>query len=365
LKNNKTTPNKKWHIVLVSVLCVFAICLSLVYWKIASIAPGEGEAGALTPDIFGSTNKDTLYILVCGVDQDDEDENRSGPGLTDMIMVVCLDKATNSMSILQIPRDTYVGELAPTGGTGKINALYANGEDTVNRISNLARVINEQFGLPIDFYVTIDMRAFRQIIDTLGGIEMYVPWDVPVFDENGVQVSVIPQGTHRIDGATAETIVRSRKGYAQGDLMRLEMQQYFYAALFKTFLTFPMSDIVRVMPMFSAFINTDMSVTQLGSLAAAMQKVDTANITVIRCPGGPLGEINGHTGLYGINAENLAPLLNEYMRPNLPSVPASELGLPTGLTYYQGEIIDVVTNMGGLLNAQPESETEASGENTA
>ena len=352
--DNKPSRKKRLPVILTSIALVAAICLSLVYLKISSIAPDEGDAGILTEDIVGSTNKDVLYILVCGIDYDSDDENRSGVGLTDLIMVLCLDKKANTLTLLQIPRDTYVGEIAGTGGTAKINALYSNGEDTVNRISNLAKIINEQFGLPIDYYMTIDMRAFREIINTLGGIEMYVPWDVPVMNELGEQVSLIPQGTHRIDGATAEIIVRSRKGYAQGDLRRLEMQQYFYAALFRTFRTYPLSDIVKVMPMFSSYVNTNMSVAQLGSLAATLQRIDTASITVIRCPGGALGDVNGHTGLYGINSENMAVLLNDYMRPYSDDVPATELGLPTGLTFPYGEITDTVTLMGDLPTAPPE-----------
>lgn len=332
---------------------MLALLLGIVYAVVDNIFK-TGDSGKLE-DIIGSDSPNVEYILICGIDYDEDDPLRDGIGMTDLIMVVCYDRAANTATFLQIPRDTYVGEDVPTGGTGKINAAYSHGKNTENRIANLAKVINEQFGLPIDSYVTIDMRAFREIIDTLGGIEMYVPWDVPVFDANGNQVSTIAQGTHRIDGATAEIIVRSRKGYNQGDIKRLEMQQYFYAAIFRTFMTFPLSDVIRVIPMFSTYVNTDLSVADMIGLASGIQNLESSNIRVIRAPGGATTNINGHTGLYGINAETLAPLLNEYMRPYSDAVSASELGLPKNLAYPTGEVDASVTIMGEL----PSNEEEA------
>ena len=61
---------------------------------------------------------------------------RSKNGNTDMILYVQFNKTENTVHMLKIPRDTYVGTDLPTGGTGRINALYAHGEDqrTVYRI---------------------------------------------------------------------------------------------------------------------------------------------------------------------------------------------------------------------------------------
>lgn len=356
MDNYSKLPKKKWStgkktaVILVSILLVLALIAGGVYLYF-ELSLNEGEAGKLTPEVETTeTNKakDVEYILVCGIDDDEEDPSRSGVGRTDLIMLVCYDRKAGSMSILQIPRDTYVGEEVPTGGTGKINAVYSHGADTQNRISNLAKVINSQFKLPVDHYVTIDMQHFREIINVLGGIQMYVPWDVPYFDENGNQLGVIPEGDQLINGSQAEIIVRSRKGYAQGDIKRLQAQQYFFAAVFRTMKTFPMSDIIKVAPGFINYFNTDYKVSELISLASALQKMDSANIGFTRCPGGGLGKTNGHSGMYGVNAEALAPLLNDHFRPYSDPVPAAELGLPTGLVYAYGEIPGEYQSMGDL-----------------
>lgn len=215
MDNYSKLPKKKWStgkktaVILVSILLVLALIAGGVYLYF-ELSLNEGEAGKLTPEVETTETtkaKDVEYILVCGIDDDEEDPSRSGVGRTDLIMLVCYDRKVGSMSILQIPRDTYVGEEVPTGGTGKINAVYSHGADTQNRISNLAKVINSQFKLPVDHYVTIDMQHFREIINVLGGIQMYVPWDVPYFDENGNQLGVIPEGDQLINGSQAEMLM--------------------------------------------------------------------------------------------------------------------------------------------------------------
>lgn len=356
MENNTRPEKKKWSagkkvgVIAGCILLGAALIVGAVYLYFDH-ALTEGDAGSLTDDIQGTNSenaKDVEYILVCGIDDDEDDDSRAGIGRTDMIMLACYDRKAGHLSILQIPRDTYVGEEVRTGGTGKINGLYSHGPDTTNRISNLAKVINDQFKLPVDHYVTIDMKHFREIIDVLGGIEMYVPWEVPNYDENGNLVSTIPAGNIRIDGATAEIVVRSREGYSQGDIKRLQMQQYFYAAVFRTIKTFPLSDIAKVAPGFITYVNTDYSVAEVISLAAALQKIDSSKIGFSRCPGGGLGAVNGHKGMYGINAEELAPLLNDHFRPYSEPVSAEELGLPKDLTYPTGEIPAEYQLMGEL-----------------
>ena len=58
------------------------------------------------------------------------------------------------MTMLQIPRDTLVGEIG--GSAGKINGIFANSADNENRVNHYSVHHKKVFGLPIDDYVTID-----------------------------------------------------------------------------------------------------------------------------------------------------------------------------------------------------------------
>ena len=354
-RRRKKKKNYRPAIMLTAVILAIFMLIGVGVYVYLDNLVNEGDAGQLTPDIVPTEpeiSKKVINLLVAGIDYDSDDDGRDysdGLGMTDVIMYVSCDIEKGSIRMLQIPRDSYVGENSPTGGTGKINAVYSHGEDSRNRISNLAKVVNEQFKLPVDNYVTIDMAAFKKLIGILGGIEMYVPWDIT--DPEG---NTVPQGTHFVDGNTAEWIVRQRKEYNEGDLKRLEVQQYFYAAVFKTFMTFPMSDLIKVAPGLASYINTALSISEMLSLFGWLQKVDSSNIGIARCPGGSLYETNGHKGMYGINAETLAPLLNEHFRPYGTPVDASELGLPKNLEFPVGEIAASINFIGQLSSAATE-----------
>lgn len=66
----------------------------------------------------------------------------------------------------------------------------------------------------MDHYVTLDMAAFKEIIDVIMGLDVYLPWDIYVYDEEGNQILLAPGGYTRINGETAEQVVWARKQYA-------------------------------------------------------------------------------------------------------------------------------------------------------
>lgn len=197
---------------------------------------------------------DVVNILVCGIDYEEGraySSDGSNDGMTDMILYCQFDIKGGALRMLQIPRNSLVAtqnrKINLSNGKTyaatnyQINSVaLSNGGD----IAALAEVIYDQYKLPIDYYVTIDMQALVEMVDNFGGIEVYIPHDMSFAG------SVLKQGYRNLDGASAEFFVRCRhgEGYANSDIDRLNMQRYFYAGLFKRVRSMGVTDVIAQLP---------------------------------------------------------------------------------------------------------------------
>ena len=155
-------------------------------------------------------------------------------------------------------------------------ALSNNGS-----IAALAEVIYDQYKLPIDYYVTIDMQALVEMVDNFGGIEVYIPHDMSFAG------SALKQGYRNLDGASAEFFVRCRhgEGYSNSDIDRLNMQRYFYAGLFKRVRNMGITDVLNQLPLvFNNYIHTDMDLTTIAKMLVSFTRIDSGNIMLAQTP---------------------------------------------------------------------------------
>jgi LCP family protein required for cell wall assembly len=119
---------------------------------------------------------------------------------SDVVMILHLNPATHSLSILSIPRDLFVPN-ARTTGANKIDAALYDGP------SQLVAAINENLGIPIQHYVVLNFDTFANVVDALGGVKMYFP--EPVFDAYS-GLKVLDPGCVSLDGFHALQVVRAR-----------------------------------------------------------------------------------------------------------------------------------------------------------
>ncbi len=125
----------------------------------------------------------------------------------------------------------YVPDKTGVYGQCKLTELHAYaGKENRNAFS--VAMLEEILGVQIDYYVKVNLDAFRQIVDAVGGVDFDVPmdmyWDM---SDNGGPVINLKAGMQHLDGAKAEQLVRFRMGYAAKDLKRIEVQQQFMQAL--------------------------------------------------------------------------------------------------------------------------------------
>lgn len=285
---------------------------------------------------------DVVNILVCGIDYEEGrnySDASSNDGMTDMILYCQFDIKNGALHMLQIPRNSLVAtqNRKITLSNGK---TYAASNYQINSvalsnggsIAALAEVIYDQYKLPIDYYVTVDMQALVEMVDNFGGIEVYIPHDMSFAG------SALKKGYRNLDGTSAEFFVRCRhgQGYSNSDIDRLNMQRYFYAGLFKRVRSMGITDVLNQLPLvFNNYIHTDMDLTTIAKMLVSFTRIDSANIMLAQTPvfmGVPnVGATESFDGYSCVvpDAGSIAELLNTYFRNYTGPVSADELNLVT------------------------------------
>ena len=347
-KKKKKTPI--W-LPLAVVLAVIAVVSGVVVYAVSLVNRVEDS---LRPDDSTPTIQeeiktaegykgDVVNILVCGIDYEEGrayGDAESNDGMTDMILYVQFDIKGNALRMLQIPRNSLVttANKKVTLSNGK---TYAASNYQINSvalsnggsIAALADVIYDQYRLPIDYYVSVDMQALVEMVDNFGGIEVYIPHDMSYGG------SKLLKGYRNLDGASAEFFVRCRHGdgYANSDIDRLNMQRYFYAGLFKRARAMGITDILNQLPLVleKHYIKTDMDITTIAKLLVSFLKVDSANIILAQTPvfmGVPnVGKTDAFAGYSCVvpDASSIAKLLNQYFCTYTGPIDVSEMNLVT------------------------------------
>ena len=347
-KKKKKTPI--W-LPLAVVLAVIAVVSGVVVYAVSLVNRVEDS---LRPDDSTPTIQeeiktaegykgDVVNILVCGIDYEEGrayGDAESNDGMTDMILYVQFDIKGNALRMLQIPRNSLVttANKKVTLSNGK---TYAASNYQINSvalsnggsIAALADVIYDQYRLPIDYYVSVDMQALVEMVDNFGGIEVYIPHDMSYGG------SKLLKGYRNLDGASAEFFVRCRHGdgYANSDIDRLNMQRYFYAGLFKRARAMGLTDILNQLPLVleKHYIKTDMDITTIAKLLVSFLKVDSANIILAQTPvfmGVPnMGKTDSFAGYSCVvpDASSIAKLLNQYFCTSTGPIDVSEMNLVT------------------------------------
>lgn len=319
-----------WQILLITLLVIALIFGGAFALIMGAIAP---EGGSIKLDQLINTPKEfqgkEMNFLMVGIDRSSQKEgddlNDAGidDGNTDMILYVHFNNETGEMKMLQIPRDTMVTTDRSVSGNYRINNIaktQAADSNSMN-MAALCTQISNMYQLPIDGYMTIRLEMLVQLVDSFGGIELYVPREM---DYKG---SHLDQGYQTLNGDACEFLLRTRHVYPDGDIGRLNMQRQFYAALFRRLKSIGnIWDVAKLTPAVLNYMETSLSASQLASFAVSMLKIDSSKIMICQMPIKMAGKYNGQAVVYPARQED-ADLLNQYFRENTGAVDASALQL--------------------------------------
>ncbi len=188
------------------------------YNEVTSMYQGYTErkvarTGAVDPKLEGYTN-----ILILGVDNGDEGEPQA-----DTIFVLSFSNDTGKSRLISIPRDTWV---TADSSSGKIGKLYAVGGANL-----IVRHVSGLLGISIHQFVVLDTNTLAELIDVLGGVDVYVEEDMH-YDDPASGLSIhLDRGYQHLDGDQAQKYLRFR-GEKLGDVGRVQRQQKFIRALY-------------------------------------------------------------------------------------------------------------------------------------
>ena len=223
------------------------------------------------------TGKGIQTILVLGSDQRPGDPTWR----TDVIMVAVIDKELHKVVVVSIPRDMWVESTEPELAN-KINTFDYWGEQWKQGggAELLGRVIDEQFGIPIDLYAKLRFEGFVRIVDSLGGIDIDVPCALyDIKPTENIYLNLQP-GRYHFDGAQTLAYVRSR---AQGgDLSRVDRQQQVLLALRSRFQVRKLvSQIPSLYTTLKDTVDTNIGLLNAIQLARLAYDLDASEVDIV------------------------------------------------------------------------------------
>ncbi|MCT6892829.1 MAG: LCP family protein [Bombilactobacillus mellifer] len=174
-------------------------------------------------------DKDNLSILILGVDTGEE--GRIDRGNSDTIIVAALNPNQKKMQMVSIPRDTAAQIIGPKNfKMTKINSAYNIGGSTMAK-----KTVSELLNIPINYYVTLDMKGLEKVVDAVGGIDVNVPF---TFTSEATGGQTFNKGKRHLNGNMALAYARMRHEDAEGDYGRQKRQQQVIKAILQKSMSF-------------------------------------------------------------------------------------------------------------------------------
>lgn len=216
-----------------------------------------------------------VTILLMGVD-DYQDQDK---GRTDVLMLLALNPKTKKVAMLSIPRDTKV-YLPLHKQEDKINAAYAYDdiEGTVETVQNFLNV-------PVDYYIKTGVKGFKDVIDSLGGIDVNVPFDFKQVDLDHNYVRFY-KGPMHLTGRESLAFVQNRHDDPEYDFGRQKREQEVLNAIADQALSLnTITKANHIIETIGSNVQTNISIKEFLGLRNFYKEIRNNNITKLKLEG--------------------------------------------------------------------------------
>lgn len=226
-------------------------------------------------------------------------------GLADTMLLIRFNPANQQMVVLSLPRDTQV--YTPELGTARLNATNYHGGP-----AETARATSELLdGIAIDRYVRINVQGVEKLIDALGGVEVYVPYDMKYQDDSQHLYIDLKEGRQTLDGDQALQFLRFRHDQ-YGDIGRIQRQQLLMRSLVEQALNpVTIARLPRILSVVQDHVDTNLSVEELVALVGFGAQVDRSEVQMLMLPG-EFGMDNSNYGDWIPDSDRISAMVSQH-----------------------------------------------------
>ena len=276
---------------------MFSIFSNVEYKKTESNASGYTES----MDLEKSSSVEN--ILLIGVD----DKKGGTTSRSDTMILLSIDKKHRQLKMTSFMRDTYVS--IPGHGENKLNAACAFGGPQL-----VMETIEYNFGIEIDNYVLVDFNAFKDVIDSLGGVTVEVEKKEAEYINRTSRQNIDYGEAVTLNGEEALVYVRIR--YLDSDFNRTKRQRKVISAIIDSAKESDIADLIETGKTVLSYVETDISPLKLTFLAqGALLSYIRYDIVQSRVPFDKKYSSQTINGSYVIvvNKEETSELLKEFI----------------------------------------------------
>lgn len=290
--------------------------------------PPEGTPGVDEPTL--QRREQTYTFLLIARDQVGSS--------TDTLIAVTYDVPNKKVGMVSIPRDTLVDRKVGPYRYHKINTAYSNAESHVpgSGIGELKDAVSDLLGIPIDYYVMVDVPSFVRIVDAVGGVDFEVPvymdYDAPDQDLHIHYEAKLYRG---LSGKQVMEIARCRKNsiwkngsytiydaYPDAEIGRTRTQQALLKAIAKKLISWnSIPKITKLAGIVNESVETNLPLDDMLFFAQNGIMVDLSEgLTTATFPGDGTVTYRGVEYCYEYDKEAALELINALLNPYTTAV---------------------------------------------
>ena len=250
-------------------------------------------------------------------------------GATDTMMLMTYDTKEQTVGVVSIPRDTLVAR-----SKGNPHLVYGSG-GVDQRMVDVANML----GVPIDFYIKVNINGFITLVDYLGGVDFYVPCDMNYDDPMQNLTIHYKEGQQHLNGQQTMEVARFRKnndGSGYTDVGRTQTQQKLLIALAKKVLSWDsLTKVNGFVEIFNKNVDTNMSMNDMLYFASQGINLDpSTGVETATLEGRGDGVYRGYKYCYELDPAKTLETVNRLINPYTTEMTLEHMNIARAQSYH-------------------------------